>query len=401
MNKRILWIITGKCLLENIAIWIRNMAILYFIMEQTKNDPTAVSMIQVSEYLPIFLIAFIGGTLADRWRPKRTMIISDCLSAASMILIIGLLDFGFWPAIYLATLLSAIFSQFTQPSAVVMLKQHLTDQELSQAISLIQGLTPIFVIIGPFIGTGIYGWLGIEASLYFFGGAFLFSAFLVSFLPSSKKDVSQTSSVWQDMKQGFLYLKQQQTLKTLTIMDFFIAIGLGIIQPLEVFIITQRLELAKESLQWFLMIGGIGSLIGAIITSHLLTRLKIKPTMSICLGVLSLCVFLEALSTWIPITASIRFIVGLTSTFLIVTLNTLVLQIVDKDYVGRVSGIMNPIFTGGTLIGIAIFSPLFKGTSIIVTAGIASLVILVSVLYSLRVHIPEKNQAVPPASISR
>lgn len=60
--------------MQNIGIWIRNMALLFFIMEQSNHDPVAVSLLTVIEYAPIFVISMIGGVLADRWRPKRTMI---------------------------------------------------------------------------------------------------------------------------------------------------------------------------------------------------------------------------------------------------------------------------------------------------------------------------------------
>ncbi|QKG83114.1 hypothetical protein GXN76_00660 [Kroppenstedtia pulmonis] len=58
-NKAFL-IITGSDLLQNLAIWIRNMGILYFIMK-----PVAVSLITALEYLPIFVFSFIGGALAN------------------------------------------------------------------------------------------------------------------------------------------------------------------------------------------------------------------------------------------------------------------------------------------------------------------------------------------------
>ncbi|XNQ37111.1 MFS transporter [Bacillus sp. 1P10SD] len=67
-----------------LGIWVRNFAILLFVTEQTNKDPFAISMISVAEFAPIFLFSFIGGTFADRWRPKRTMVLCDLLSALSV-----------------------------------------------------------------------------------------------------------------------------------------------------------------------------------------------------------------------------------------------------------------------------------------------------------------------------
>ena len=40
-------------------------------MEKTNGNALAVSMISVAEFAPIFIFSFIGGTFADRWKPKK------------------------------------------------------------------------------------------------------------------------------------------------------------------------------------------------------------------------------------------------------------------------------------------------------------------------------------------
>ena len=51
---------------QNLGIWIRNMALLFFVIEQTDGDPIAVSILTIVEYFPIFLFSIIGGVMADR-----------------------------------------------------------------------------------------------------------------------------------------------------------------------------------------------------------------------------------------------------------------------------------------------------------------------------------------------
>jgi len=71
-------------LLSQIGIWIRNLAILLYVMETTGGNVFAVTMISVAEYVPMFIFAFIGGAFADRWRPKRTIVCCEVLSALSV-----------------------------------------------------------------------------------------------------------------------------------------------------------------------------------------------------------------------------------------------------------------------------------------------------------------------------
>src|SRR4051812_3372334 len=87
-----------------IGVWVRNYSILLYVVEKTNEDPVAVSLISVAEFAPIFLFSFIGGTFADRWKPKRTMIWCDFLSAVSIFVVLLALFFGGWKGIFLATL---------------------------------------------------------------------------------------------------------------------------------------------------------------------------------------------------------------------------------------------------------------------------------------------------------
>ncbi len=76
--------ILASALFLQIGIWVRNFAVLLYVMEMTKGDAFAISMISVAEFAPIFIFSFIGGTFADRWKPKRTMIWCETLSSISV-----------------------------------------------------------------------------------------------------------------------------------------------------------------------------------------------------------------------------------------------------------------------------------------------------------------------------
>lgn len=42
-------------LFMQIGVWVRNFAVLLFVMEMTNGDPFAVSMVSVAEFAPIFI----------------------------------------------------------------------------------------------------------------------------------------------------------------------------------------------------------------------------------------------------------------------------------------------------------------------------------------------------------
>ena len=80
LKNKVFRVVMATDFIQQTSIWIRNIAVLYFVMEVTNNNSIAVSMLTVLEYLPMFMFSFIGGTMADRWDPKKTMIFGDLIS---------------------------------------------------------------------------------------------------------------------------------------------------------------------------------------------------------------------------------------------------------------------------------------------------------------------------------
>lgn len=207
LTNRAFLIVTGSDLLQNLAIWIRNMAILYFIMEKTGGNPVAISLITVLEYVPIFVFSFIGGALADRWNPKRTMITGDILSTLSIVGIIAVLASGYWEVLYAATFVSSIVSQFSQPSSIKIVKRNVDEEHVQSAVAITQSSQSLFFILGPIAGTFIYTFLGIQASLYSLLVLFTSSAVLLAFLPKDKYPGKPAPLCWQILrKAGLIYL---------------------------------------------------------------------------------------------------------------------------------------------------------------------------------------------------
>ena len=111
----------------------------------TGGDAKAISLISIAEFAPIFIFSFICGTFADAWRPTRTMIGCDLLSAVSVCVILVALLFGSWKVIFLATFVSAILSQFSQPAGMKLFKAHVPEEQLQGSMSLFQTMGAMII----------------------------------------------------------------------------------------------------------------------------------------------------------------------------------------------------------------------------------------------------------------
>jgi len=337
-------------LFSQMGIWIRNFSVILFIMESTNNDSVAVSWIYVAEYFPIFIFSIIGGAFADRWRPKRTLIICDYLSAFSVISVLLALLAGVWQAIFVTTLVSAILSQFSQPSGMKLMKLHVPQELIQSAMALYQTLISIFLILGPVIGTFVYQQLGIYVSIGIVGTAFLMSGLILLMLPSDSQVRAQgRHHLWKELKEGFSYVYQSPILRYLGVAYILGGLAVGTVQPLMIFVIVEKLSANTEDLQWFSLVSGGAMIIGGVIVIWAAKRMI--PQKVLAIGNIANAFINAAMgfSTNFKVTIGLQFLSGLILPFIQVGINTIVMKSTNISFVGRVNGVFIPIYTGSLL----------------------------------------------------
>lgn len=396
ISNRVFRIVMASDLLQQLAIWLRNMALLYFVMEQTNGNPVAVSLLTVVEYAPILIFSVVGGLLADRWRPKQTMIWGDVLSFLSVLAIIAAVSAGYWQAIFVTAAVSAIVSQFSQPSSMKIFKQHIPEDQVGSAMGIAQSLSSLFIIVGPIIGTGLYFAMGIQASLISLLLVFALSAAVLAFLPSDIKHTAQQAdshtTLRQDWIEGFRYIRSKPHLLLLFTVLSAMAAGVGLIQPLEIFLVTERLQLPQEALQWLSAAAGIGMLAGSILAALPATQ-RLNRTWVLFAGlfVLGLSTIVEALSIWPVLTVGMRLITGIFLAMMQTILATVLITSVDEAYIGRVNGLFVPIFTGSMLLGTAVSGWLVVQTSLVAVFCISGVLLVVISFVSLRLKLAQPS----------
>jgi MFS transporter, DHA3 family, macrolide efflux protein len=249
--------------LTQVGIWVRNFALLLFVVEQTGGDALAVSLISVAEYAPILLFSLIGGTFADRWPPKRTMLWCALVSAVSMFGL-GLALLGStWQVVFCAMLISASVSQCSQPAGMKLLRVHVPEAQRQAGMALWQMMIAAFMMVGPLVGTFIFQQCGIYLSMAAVGGAFLGSALVLTCLPADRLEPpARAPALWHAMRLGVHYLWAHPLLRTLGGGFMATGLALGLTHPLAIFLVTERLGLAEQALQWLFAAHGAAMLIG-------------------------------------------------------------------------------------------------------------------------------------------
>ncbi|WP_410985851.1 MFS transporter [Bacillus paranthracis] len=373
--------ILASALFLQIGIWVRNFAVLLYVMEMTKGDAFAISMISVAEFAPIFIFSFIGGTFADRWKPKRTMIWCETLSSLSVFAVLITLMFGTWKIVFFVTFISAILSQFSQPSGMKLFKQHLSAEQIQLAMSIYQTIFAIFMVLGPILGTFIFHSFGIYISIIITGIAFLLAAAVLLFLPKDLENDNEKKeiTILQEMLDGIKYVKKKKALTLLGLCFMAAGLGIGLIQPLGIFIVTEQLGLSKESLQWLLTVNGAGMIVGGALA--MVFAKNVAPQKMLIIGMLGQAIGIGIIgystNLWVTLTA--QLFSGLALPCIQIGINTLIIQNSDTDFIGRVNGILSPLFTGSMVVTMSIagslkemfsLSTMYEGTALLFIIGL-------------------------------
>jgi len=394
LSNRFLQTILLSNVLLQIGIWVRNFAILLYVAEKTNKDPYAISLISVAEFAPIFVFSFIGGTFADRWLPKRTMVWCDMLSAVSVFAVLLGIHYGSWHSVYLVTFISAILSQFSQPSGMRLFKQHVPESQLQQGMALFQSLMAIFMVLGPMLGTFAYSRFGLESSIAVMGVAFLLSAIVLVRLPADlPQDKNAPKSQFsKEFVEGFSYVWRSPVLRMLGLAFVLAGLAVGIAQALNIFVVTERLGKPEDFLQYMLMVSGAAMLIGGGLVAAFAQ--KVPPQALLATGMLfgAVCTVIVGYSTSVPLTLVIQFINGLVFPCIHIGISTMILKWSKPSIIGRVNGVLNPLFTGMMVISMSAAGSLkasFPLETIFTASGVLFLIGTFSMLSIVRQRPPQ------------
>ncbi|MFC7751616.1 MFS transporter [Paenibacillus thermoaerophilus] len=163
-----------------------------------------------------------------------------------------------------------ILSQFSQPSGMKLFKLHIPESMMQLGMSMYQTMMAIFMILGPMLGTLVYFRFGIHTAVAIMGICFLLSAAVLTWLPPDRKvEGASTTNLSQEMKMGLHYVISNKIFVYMG--GFFLAAGMGIglVNPLGIYLVTEHLGLTAQSLQWFTAVHGVGMVLGGFISMGL------------------------------------------------------------------------------------------------------------------------------------
>ncbi len=312
--------------------------------------------------IPIVLVTPFAGVLADKLNKKLLVVLMDLFNA---ILFIGLYFISGRYGLHLSMIYVSIFimTVFTTIFAISMeagKPNMVTKNKLMDINAISKIIDSISITLGPVIGGLVFAFINIKLFIIINGLTFLFSAMteiLIDFKLNDNDNDSESEnkerklSVFEDIKEGFMYMKNQQQITSLLVIliavNFFISYGITVPLP---YIINNVLRLAPE---YFGMIEGafpIGMILGAFLVKKVFEKLHLKKLFLGVNYIMALSMILIGLPilpfnmTAIPQIMLVYYMtimisIGVAISFIDVPLLYILQRSIPEEYRGRVLGI--------------------------------------------------------------
>ena len=289
---------------------------LLVLIEEITGSTTLIGLAIVCFSLPAVLVGAPAGVIVDHVNKRRVLWYSNCLRA--------LATFGFVIAlllnrqqlipIYLLTFLISAIGQFFAPAEGSTIPMLVSEQELMPALSLFnitfmlsQALgfilmAPILLsVLTPFKIFGIT-FQPVETLYILIGILYLVCAVLIALIPPgsfketmhpSKENLGSQSlgalhTVWNEMRQGWLFIRRKPALFLPVIQLSFAGILLLVIGELATPVVTKLFQLPPSSMAVVFAPAGVGLVVGSLFMPRIAQRLGKSRTVFI--GTISLAI---------------------------------------------------------------------------------------------------------------
>jgi len=327
-----------------------------------------------------FLLAPLGGAIADRFNRRNVMVIFDFINAAIVLSFIVLLLTESVSILMIGTImfLLAVVSAMYAPVVMASIPQLVPEKKLEQANGIVNGVQALSNIVAPVLGGILYGIIGLKMLVITSCLAFFLSAILEMFITIPFIKRAQEShiipAIVKDMKKGFLYvLKQPFILKAMLLA----ALLNLILTPLFVVggPIILRVTMQSSDTMYGIGMGLIdfATILGALSIGFFAKKLQMKTLYNWML-IIVLLVIPVALSVT-PFTLNLGYyppfilfilsslLIAMTMTIVSIYVITVVQKKTPNENLGKVMAIITAVSQCMAPIGQVVYGFMFEGFS--------------------------------------
>lgn len=350
-----------------LVLWVAS-----FLVAGQSWAPVAVSGVVLAAALPQVIAGPVAGVFVDRWDKRRTMVLMAALQCIfAVLLVLPAADFSlplighvqlplFWrlSILYIDVALLATFAQFFIPAQLALIKDIVPQERQDHAFETFQAIQGLAVIIGPPVAAVLVFDLGIIWALILNSLSFVvvFLASSAIEAPPSAHSVAagETSHFSREFLDGLGYVAGHVVLRTILIAEVLIWLGFGALQSLGYFFITGNLHAPASDYGLFGADFGVGAIVGAVLVAIFGNKIGLPRLLWMAMVTSGLFVIIMSHLTSFYLALGAAFLFGVSTTAVLVTAGPLTLDSTSREFVGRVTAVINPLGRLAALLSVAL-----------------------------------------------
>jgi predicted MFS family arabinose efflux permease len=257
-----LWLVLGE-MLANVGLWsffVASEGEAVFVFDAS---PSQIGIL-ISSYSVTFIFATPAfGILADRWSPKRLILIAH--SGAIVMLFLASLAPSL-PWLYAATALFGLAEAVVWPARGALVPLLVDERRLVQANGMMGVAWQVPLVIGPALAAVIVRAWGSDAPYYMAMAAVALSLPLYALIPDRRKarGEAREERFFEDLAGGFREAFRTPILRALIVRAMAAYLLLGMAITLETLYVRDILERGQDFLGVIFSVTGAGAAIGSL-----------------------------------------------------------------------------------------------------------------------------------------
>jgi MFS family permease len=372
---------------------LNQMALIALVYKRAPGSTIELAKLLFFIVIPVFVIGPIAGVYVDRWDRKRVMVISDVLRGILVLSIpFFILFFKSFVPIYIAVFFIFSITRFFVVSRMAIIPDIVPKHMLLMANTL----SDTTRIVATFIGMAVAGIMiekigaikgfYINSITYLISALFLSNMVVKKIMVHFKKDILMAKhaiktairkSIWSEIKDGIKFIIEHKEIMFVTKTFFILMAGVGSVSCVIIVFIQEVFGSITQDFSILFMFLGLGAFISTMSYGRFGQWLKKERVILRCMLLSGIFIVLFAVIaksiSHLWISSAIMFVLGISLGPIMVSLNTMVHELIPQETRGRIFSSLEIVINLGFLLFMfmaAFFAEHFEKVWVLIFCGI-------------------------------
>jgi MFS family permease len=307
--------------------------------------------------IPMILLCFYGGAIADRMQKKHVIQAGQAASALVALSVAIALTTGYlssdnpgsWWILLVNSVLQGIIMALMMPSRSAIIPEIVGGGQVMNAVALSNLGMNSLRLLAPGLAGFIIDAFNFEAVFYTMTGLYIMSIILTSFIPTKSTPVIRTGSDLDNIREGLKYMWNTPTIFSVIIFGLVVIVLSMPYQMLMPIFTDDILKVSATGLGILMSVSGLGAILGSLTLASLPAKRRgvILLSSAMLLGVALACFSFSR--SWF-LSLGLILIVGLGNSGCQTLGNVLLQSYSEPAYLGRVMS-TNMLYVGLSQLG--------------------------------------------------